>query len=98
MLTPPCVDLVTQRPVMDAQIPGDPNDRPTGLDDHLHGLGLELRTKLAALFRHGLIRSTWRTCPRSLVHLRVDRLGKAAGAGSCAGSRLNAFDMTFEGR
>ncbi|MGC9667450.1 hypothetical protein ACNTMW_12945, partial [Planosporangium sp. 12N6] len=49
-----------------------------GLDHHLHGLGFELWTVPATLLGHGLILSGRRTCPRSLVHLRV-LVGVVAG-------------------
>jgi hypothetical protein len=63
------VDPVAQSSVMDTEIPGHLRDRFTGLDHHLHRLGLELGTEPATLFGHEHILSVERTCPRSLIHL-----------------------------
>jgi hypothetical protein len=62
------VVLVARRAAL---LAGHLRDRLTGLDHQLHGLGLELRTEPTTLLRHGLILSTRRTCPRTLVHLTV---------------------------
>jgi hypothetical protein len=55
--------------VMDPQIAGHDRDWLTSFDHHLHSLGLELRAEPTTLLGHGLILSTRRTCPGTLVHL-----------------------------
>jgi DNA-directed RNA polymerase specialized sigma24 family protein len=47
---------------------GTNRDRLTGLDHHLNGRSLELRTQLLALLGHELISPVERNCPRSLLH------------------------------
>ena len=54
VLTPPRIDPIAERAVMDPQASRDLRDRLPGLDHHLHGLGLELRTEPPTLFGHSL--------------------------------------------
>src|SRR4051794_7160286 len=54
VLTPPRIDPIAERAVMDPQTPRDLRDRLPRLDHHLHGLGLELRTEPPTLLGHEL--------------------------------------------
>src|SRR4051812_14096532 len=68
MLAAPDIHPVAEGALVDPQVTGDLGDRLAGLEHHLHGFGLELRTELPPLLGHGRILSSQRTCPRSLVH------------------------------
>src|SRR4051812_15896701 len=68
MLAAPDIHPVAQGALVDPQVASDLGDRLAGLEHHLHGFGLELRTELPPLLGHGRILSSQRTCPRSLVH------------------------------
>jgi hypothetical protein len=65
----PGVDPVAQSAVMDTEVTGNLGDRLAGLQDHLDGFGLELGAEPTAMLGHVPILSSWRTCPRSLLHL-----------------------------
>src|SRR4051812_12589314 len=70
MLAAPDIHPVAQGALVDPQVASDLGDRLAGLEHHLHGFSLELRTELPPLLGHGRILSSQRTCPRSLVHPR----------------------------
>src|SRR3954470_16170922 len=68
IITPPQVEPVAQRALVDPQVAGDLGDGLAGLEHHLHGLGPELRAEPPPLLWHGQILSAESHCPRSLVH------------------------------
>src|SRR4051812_45110707 len=68
MVPAPGLHPVAQGAVVDPQLAGDLGYRLPGLQDHLHGLSLELRAEPSSLLGHGAILSGRRPCPRSLVH------------------------------
>jgi hypothetical protein len=80
--TPPGVDPVAQRAVMDTEITGNLRDRFLGLDHHLHSLSLELRAEPTTLLGHEQILSLKTHCPRPLAHL-----SSSVCRGSCGCTR-----------
>src|SRR3954469_20754604 len=67
----PEVHPVAQGALVDPQVAGDLGDGLTGLEHHLHGFSLELRTEPPPLLWHGQILSAQSHCPRSLVNPKV---------------------------
>src|SRR3954453_2129413 len=75
---------VAQGALVDPQVAGDLGDGLTGLQHHLHGFSLELRTEPSPLLWHGQILSAASHCPRSLVHPVPCPRGRRPGAGGAA--------------
>src|SRR3954452_25611894 len=98
MLAAPDIHPVAQGALVDPQVASDLGDRLAGLEHHLHGFGLELRTELPPLLGHGRILSSQRTCPRSLVHpslaVRAGQWARTPAASLIGVRACGFFDTT----